>query len=176
MNLGPRQIAAALFRGIGAASAISVCGLDTSHAAAPELCVQPSRDEIVDLSNRWSRALASGNPQQVLDLYSASAVLAAQANDAPFRGKPMIQSFYEGWLRLHPQASVISHNVQVSCNAATDSGIVVYRITGMRKGTRMIEGGHYIMQYRLEDGAWRIVQHDLAADPRSLSVTVAEQN
>jgi uncharacterized protein (TIGR02246 family) len=144
------------------------------HAAAAELCVRPSRDEIVDLSNSWNKALASGNPERVLDLYSASAVLAARATDAPFRGKPLIQSFYEGWLRLHPQASVISHNVQVSCNAATDSGIVVYRITGLRKGTRMIGGGHYIMQYRLEDGAWRIVQHDLAADP--LSVTVAEQN
>jgi uncharacterized protein (TIGR02246 family) len=134
----------------------------------PELCVQPSRDEIVDLSDRWNKALASGNPQQVLDLYSDSAVLAARTDEL-YRGKPVIQSFYEGWLRLHPQASVISRNVQAGCNAATDSGIVVYRITGMRKGTRMLQGGHYITQYQLEKGAWRIVQQDLAANPRSLS-------
>jgi hypothetical protein len=43
--------------------------------------------------------------------------------------------------------------------------VIVYRVTGKRKGTRMLLGGHYMTQYRFEDGAWRISRHLLGARP-----------
>ena len=68
-------------------------------------------------------------------------------------------------LQRHPQASVMSRTLETGCNVATESGVIVYRVTGKRKGTRMLLGGRYVTQYRFEDGAWRIGRHILDVRP-----------
>nr|HML29797.1 hypothetical protein [Hyphomicrobium sp.] len=51
---------------------------------------------------------------------------------------------------------------------ATVSGPVVYRITGVRKGTRALLGGQYKAEFEQVGEQWEIVRHSLAADPRAI--------
>jgi uncharacterized protein (TIGR02246 family) len=154
----------------------SMLGAAPAGAATTAECAQPSRNGIANLFDRWNAALASSNVSQLVDLYGDEAVLVAQPGDKPYSGKLAISDYYKDLLHRHPQASVISRTIDYGCNYATDSGIVVYRITGTRKGTRMLLGGRYITQYRLENGSWRIVRHHLGAVPRSAGEMVVGQN
>jgi hypothetical protein len=50
-------------------------------------------------------------------------------------------------------------SINVSCNAASDTGRYVYRLTGKRKGTRMVITGRYSTFYEYRDGDWLIIRH-----------------
>jgi uncharacterized protein (TIGR02246 family) len=153
----------------GAAAAVlfglAMLGFVPAHAASTPQCAPLTHTDAADLFSRWSTALAESNVMQLADLYSDGAELAAHGEDAPHRGRHAILAYYESLLRRHPQALVTSRTIETGCNVATESGVIVYRVTGKRKGTRMLLGGRYMTQYRFEDGAWRIGRHLLGAHP-----------
>lgn len=150
----------------------SMLGAPPAKASATGECADANPHRIANLSGRWNAALASGNLSQLVDLYDDQAALIARPGEQPRSGKPAINGYYNELLRRHPHATVISQTIEYKCNSATESGIVVYRISGKRKGTRMLLGGHYFTQYHLEDGAWRIIRHHLGANPRSAGETL----
>jgi hypothetical protein len=146
---------------------VSTC--DWTGALAGELaetqCTPLSQEQISGLSQSWKTALKSSNLPGLIDLYSDLAVLSVNNNGAALRGKAAIGGYLEGLLRRHPEATVKSEAIDIGCDLASDRGQVIYRITGVRKGTRMLLGGSYITQYRFEKGAWRIVRQILGASP-----------
>ena len=139
---------------------------EPARAATTAECTRPTHNGITNLFDHWNTALASSNLSELLGLYDEDAVLVARPGEEPYSGKLAISAFYEGLMRRYPQASILSRTIEYGCNSATESGFVVYRITGKRKGTRMLLGGRYVTQYQLENGAWRIVRHHLGAVPR----------
>ena len=54
----------------------------------------------------------------------------------------------------------------------TDAGTVTFRVTGNRKGTRMLIGGQFSATYAMRDGAWRIVSHSLETLPLAYAQTL----
>jgi hypothetical protein len=53
-------------------------------------------------------------------------------------------------------------------------GVVLYRITGTRKGTRMLLGGRYNVEFAFQkNNVWQITKQSLAADPRKLGEPIA---
>jgi uncharacterized protein (TIGR02246 family) len=136
-----------------------------AQAASAPQCVPLTHTEAADLFDRWNTALAGSNPMQLAGLYSDHAELATDGEGEPHRGRQAILAYYEGLFQRHPQASVTSRTIETGCNVATESGEIVYRVTGKRKGTRVLLGGRYMTQYRFEDGAWRIERHLLGARP-----------
>ena len=153
----------------------SMLGAAPAKASTTAVCADANPYRIPNISDQWNAALASGNLSQLVDLYDDRAALMARPGEHPRSGKPAINAYYKELLLSHPQASVISRTIENDCNSATESGVVVYRITGKRKGTRMLLGGRYTIQYRLENGAWRITRHDLGANPRSAGETLVGQ-
>jgi uncharacterized protein (TIGR02246 family) len=143
----------------------ALLGFQPAHAASTPQCAPLTHADAAALFDRWNAALTENNVMQLVGLYSDRAELATHAEDVPRRGRLAIQAYYESLLQRHPQASVTSRTVETGCNVATESGVIVYRVTGKRKGTRMLLGGHYMTQYRFEDGAWRISRHLLGARP-----------
>jgi hypothetical protein len=74
-------------------------------------------------------------------------------------GRDQVRAHFAQFLALHPQASVIARSVDVDCATAVDNGAYVYRVTGRRKGTRMLISGRYAIRYEVRDGDWHIVSH-----------------
>jgi uncharacterized protein (TIGR02246 family) len=145
-----------------------------AHASSAAQCAPLTEVEAAGLFQRWNTALAESKLVQLVDFYRDDAEFAAHVGDMPRRGRPAILAYYTSLLPRHPQAFATSRTVETGCNVATESGMIVYRITGRRKGTRMLLGGSYVTQYRFDDGVWRIDRHILGARPiaaRQLSLT-----
>jgi uncharacterized protein (TIGR02246 family) len=139
-----------------------------AQADAAGSCAKLSDVEIVQLVNRWRTEFTSGSPEKLSALYADDATLIATKDGKPYKGKEAIGSYYKDLLAKHPLISIKPSSLKADCGAATVSGPVVYRITGERKGTRMLLGGRYTTEFGLRDGRWWIVRHSLAADPRSV--------
>jgi hypothetical protein len=57
-----------------------------------------------------------------------------------------------------PQGALSRRSISVSCNAASDTGNYVYRLSGQRKGTRTLISGRYSTFYEYRNGDWFIVR------------------
>jgi uncharacterized protein (TIGR02246 family) len=145
--------------------------LECAVAAPAGACNQPTANEqtIVALFGRWNAALAIGDPAGVAKLYADDAVLQADPSLRSRVGREAIAAYYAEFLQRHPRGAVTERVISIDCGTAADTGMFVYRVTGRRKGTRMLIGGSYALEYAYRDGDWLIVRHKLAGMIRPLS-------
>jgi len=142
-------------------------------ADAARQCPQPSAgtQTIAGLFDRWNTSLATGRPAEVAKLYADDAVLRPAPSGRPHVGREAIGSYFAQFLQRHPLAAVTERTIRVDCGTAVDTGMFVYRVTGRRKGTRMLIGGRYTLQYEYRNGDWLIVRHQVSGMYRPLSST-----
>jgi uncharacterized protein (TIGR02246 family) len=156
---------------------VMVCAalLGAHHARADTNinCLTPPESEIAQLLNNWKAALASGSVDQVSSFYADDATLIARQVASPYKGKRAIRAYFADLLVRHPQASIISRSVDTGCDSAKISGFILYRVTGERKGTRMLLGGQYTIEFTHQSGTWRIVRQTLAVNPRSIGEPIS---
>jgi uncharacterized protein (TIGR02246 family) len=122
-------------------------------------CSKPSAETVTQLFDRWNAALATGNADAVARLYADDAVLLSALSDRVVVGRDQIRTHFSQFLALHPQASVTTRAIDTDCATAVDSGTYVYRVTGRRKGTRMLISGRYAIRYEFRKGDWHIISH-----------------
>lgn len=155
-----------------ALAAAVVCGLaggpSSGSAETAPVCAKPSDVEAVQLLNRWRAEFTSGNPDRVAALYAADATLIVSKDGKVHKGRDAIRAYYQEFLARRPALSIKPVSLAAGCGTASISGPAVYRIKGERKGTRLLLGGRYTAEFALRDGAWLIVHHSLAADPRGI--------
>jgi len=132
-------------------------------------CPKSSAGAVTQLFDRWNAALATGNPDAVTGLYADDAVLYPALSDRWLVGQDEIRTHFAKFLELHPQASVTMRAISTNCTTAEDIGTYVYRVTGRRKGTRMLIRGHYAIRYEFRAGDWRIVSQRISGAYRPLS-------
>jgi uncharacterized protein (TIGR02246 family) len=132
-------------------------------------CPHASRQVSAGLLARWEAALATGNADEVAKLYAENAVLLPAVSQRPLVGRHRIRAHFAQFLLKHPRASVLRRAISVTCATAVDVGTYVYRVTGRRKGTRMLIGGVYALRYAFDGGDWRIVSHRVYGGYRPLS-------
>ena len=157
-----RRRAARWKTGLAIACAIALCGpwLSGRSLAQPApACPKASEDAIARQFDRWNAALASGNPDAVARLYAENAVLRVSPQSPPIIGRAAIRDYFARFLARHPQGTLTMRSISVSCNAASDTGTYTYRLTGKRKGTRMVLTGRYSTFYEHRNGDWLIVRH-----------------
>jgi hypothetical protein len=105
--------------------------------------------------------------------YTDDATVSTTKDSQPVKGKQAIRDYYATLLPRHPQPRFISTKIATACNAATVEGTVLYRITGKRKGTRMLLGGRYKVDFAYNNKVWQITKQSLATDPRKLDEPLA---
>ena len=133
------------------------------QAETPVGCAAASQAQIAELSDRWNAALVAGNAGALASLYAEDAVLLPMLSDGPRVGRMAIMSYYNEYVRRHPQGRINTRSIMIGCNTASDIGTYVYRLTGQRKGTRVAVGGRYSTLYAYRDGQWLIVHHHTSA-------------
>lgn len=148
---------APLFAGAAALVWLALAPLASAQPFAA--CAKPGEDVIAGQFDRWNHAVATGNPDAVVELYAENAVLRVAGQPAPIIGRPAIRAYFTEFLARRPQGALSMRSISVSCNAASDTGAYVYRLTGRRKGTRMLITGRYSTFYEYRDGDWLIVRH-----------------
>lgn len=139
----------------------------TAAAALPRSCAPATSDQIAALSDRWATTLATGNPDAMASLYAEDAVLQSTPEGEPQVGRAAIKSYFERYVRRHPQEVITTRMIVLGCNVASDTGIATTRLTGQRKGTRVATRGQYSTQYEYRGGEWVITRHQVPSIVRT---------
>lgn len=122
---------------------------------------RPDKETIGNLFNQWNAALATGDPNQVADLYAEDAVLLATVSNQLRTNRTEILDYFTDFLPLKPQGTI------------TDSLIFILdRDTAVNTGTYQFtfaEGGpvdaRYTYVYEFRRGKWLIINHHSSAMP-----------
>lgn len=144
-----------------------------AHADTAANCTKLTTVQVMQLMNIWKAGLASGDADKMASFYTDDATIVTKKDAQPVKGKQAIRDYYATLLPRHPQPRFISSKISTACNEVTVHGVVVYRITGERKGTRMLLGGRYKVDFAYNNKVWQITNQSLAADPRKLDEPLA---
>jgi uncharacterized protein (TIGR02246 family) len=136
-----------------------------SQAQTQPACAPATKQDIAALSDKWSLALAAGRADEVTAFYAEEAVLLPMLSTEPRTGRAAIKSYYDQYIKRHPQGVINMRSIMVGCNVASDIGTYLTRLTGQRKGTRQAIGGRYSTMYEFREGKWLITQQHTSTMP-----------
>ena len=129
---------------------------------AAQACAPIDNAQVGQLFDQWNRALASGDPDQVVALYSNDALLLPTLSDEPRTTPAGIRDYFTGFLAGEPQGQINSRTIQVSCNEAMSAGTYSFRFAdGHQVKAR------YTFVYVFSDGRWQIQHHHSSLVPNA---------
>ena len=138
-----------------------ITGCGTGAAATP---AEPNELDIRNLFPAWNAALATGDPQQVADLYAPDAVLLPTVSNQVRRSRAEIVDYFTQFLKDKPQGEMRDQIVDVlDENTAINTG--VYEFTLTKEGKQQRVKARYTYVYELRDGKWLIVNHHSSKMP-----------
>lgn len=154
MHMTPRRLAWALLP----------IALAAGIGRAEETCTPIDKAGVAALFDRWNLALASNDPDTVVQRYWSDAVLLPAASNTPRTSPPMVRDYFAGFLEKHPRGHIDSRSIQLGCNLAIDVGTYTFSLLD-QAGTPAEVAERYTFVYAFHDGEWRIVHHHSSAMP-----------
>ena len=145
-------------RSVMLAAILCTASFNLAQAQTAPACETVSKDQISELSDRWGKAVAAGDTAKITEFYAEDAVVLPMLSMDPRSGKAAIKSYFDEYVKRHPEGTINMRSIMVGCNVASDIGTYLYRVTGVRKGTRQAIGGRYSTVYEFRGGKWLIVQ------------------
>jgi len=129
-------------------------------ARAAEACAPMDARGVAQLFDQWNGALRSGDPDQVVALYSTNALLLPTLSNEPRTTPAGIRDYFTGFLAGGPQGHIDSRSLQLGCNEAMAAGTYRFRFAdGHQVQAR------YTFVYVFSDGRWQIQHHHSSLMP-----------
>ncbi|MEU6306484.1 SgcJ/EcaC family oxidoreductase [Streptomyces chartreusis] len=127
---------------------------------------KPNKKEIAGLFDQWNRALATGDPEQVADLYAKDAVLLPTVSNKVRADRAGIVDYFEHFLANKPVGTKIETHVNVlDHNSAIDAGVYEFALTDPATGEKSTVEARYTYAYEKRGGEWFIVNHHSSKMP-----------
>jgi uncharacterized protein (TIGR02246 family) len=123
-----------------------------------------TKEEAQGLFKLWNDALATLDSDAVAMRYSKNAVLLATVSDTPRTDYNSIKDYFDNFLKLKPQGTILDSYVQVGEGWAKDVG--TYEFVMRANGS--IVKARYSFVYVFEDGQWKISHHHSSAMPEAM--------
>ena len=133
------------------------------HAHAPLL------DTTSDL---WNDALATKNSRLVAKRYSKEAILLPTVSDEPRTDFKGIKSYFDNFLKLEPQGTILEGKIKVGDNWANDAGIYEFKFGSTGETVK----ARYSFVYVKEGGKWRILHHHSSTMPEVKGKVISEDH
>lgn len=133
---------------------------EASKANGP---VQVTEDQIRNLFFLWNDALDTLDSDLVARRYSKDAVLLPTVSDTPRTDYDSIKDYFDNFLKLKPQGTIIDSFVTVGDGWAKDVGIYEFTMGATGKQVK----ARYSFVYVYEDNQWKIAHHHSSAMPES---------
>ncbi|MFF8357159.1 SgcJ/EcaC family oxidoreductase [Streptomyces chartreusis] len=127
---------------------------------------KPGKKEIAGLFDQWNSALATGDPEQVADLYAKDAVLLPTVSNKVRADRAGIVDYFEHFLANKPVGTKIETHVNVlDHNSAIDTGVYEFALTDPATGEKRTVEARYTYAYEKRGGEWLIVNHHSSKMP-----------
>ena len=127
---------------------------------AAESCAPIGDTQAAALFNRWNTAIQSGDPEQVVALYSPDALLLPTLSAEPRQGPNAIRDYFSQFLSHAPQGRIDSRVLQLGCNELVDAGTYSFWLDGDHWAA-----ARYTFVYAMRNGDWRIIHHHSSLQP-----------
>jgi uncharacterized protein (TIGR02246 family) len=145
-----------------------VLGLGLGGAPAAAATAEPDGGSCAPISEaqaeamfeRWNGALQTGDPDQVVALYSPNALLLPTLSAEPRQSPAAIRAYFEQFLSHAPRGRIDSRVLQLGCNELVDAGTYSFWLDGDHW-----VAARYTFVYAFTGGAWRIVHHHSSLVP-----------
>jgi uncharacterized protein (TIGR02246 family) len=144
-----------LLLGLGGAPAAAATAESDGGSCAPI-----SEAQAEALFERWNGALQTGDPDQVVALYSPNALLLPTLSAEPRQSPAAIRAYFEQFLSHAPRGRIDSRVLQLGCNELVDAGTYSFWLDGDHW-----VAARYTFVYAFTGGAWRIVHHHSSLVP-----------
>ena len=138
----------------------------TSPAVAKEPCATIDAAGAAAWFDQWNLALASLNPDKVVQRYWQDAVLLPTLSNTPRTTPAMVREYFEHFLQKHPRGRIDTRTIRVGCNLAVDMGTYTFALMD-GEGHASEVAGRYTFVYEYRGGAWKILHHHSSAMPES---------
>ncbi|MDT0445271.1 SgcJ/EcaC family oxidoreductase [Streptomyces johnsoniae] len=161
-------VAAAGLMITAAATGVQAAAPDDRPAHSAQQRQAPTGKEIRDLFALWNDALATGDAEQVADLYAADAVLEPTLSSVIRTDRAGIVDYFEHFLRQQPSGEIDASYVEIlGRHAAVDSGGYTFHLTDPETGERHDTHARYTFVYERDahTGEWLIVNHHSSLVP-----------
>ena len=105
----------------------------------------------------WERALRTGNPETVAELYAADAVLVPTVSNVVRHDRSGIIDYFTRFLAKAPQARLHESHLRLLGDIAIHSGIYLFRLT--REAGSAEVPARFTFVYRKTATGWKIIEH-----------------
>ncbi|MGI5377052.1 SgcJ/EcaC family oxidoreductase [Streptomyces sp. CA-251387] len=127
---------------------------------------KPAEKQIAGLFDNWNRALQTGDPQKVADLYASDAVLLPTVSNKVRADRAAVVDYFEHFLANKPVGKKIESHVNVlDANSALDAGVYQFTLTDPETGEKNVVKARYTYEYEKRNGEWLIVNHHSSKMP-----------
>ncbi|MFM8932135.1 MAG: SgcJ/EcaC family oxidoreductase, partial [Gemmataceae bacterium] len=130
-----------------------------------DLAGVPTVGEVLELFNRWSEAVQSGDPDRVTALYAPNAILLPTIANDPRRTPEAIRDYFVEFLELKPVPRLDEYSIRASETLAGNSGLYTFAVTPAGQPFRVI-AARFTFNYEKINGEWLIIQHHSSALPK----------
>ncbi|MEO6698087.1 MAG: SgcJ/EcaC family oxidoreductase [Paraperlucidibaca sp.] len=152
---------------IALASSLAMAKAPVAYNAVVEAPSNKQEAEIAQLFDRWNKALASGNPDNVAHMYAKNAVLLPTVSNWARTDYASIRDYFVKFLSYKPQGFINKREIRLlDDNNAMDTGIYTFALH--EKGQRKLVQARYTYVYTKENDQWKILNHHSSAMPEAL--------
>jgi len=144
----------------GCAASSSTSQTEISQAAAP--CYRASPQEVSALFDQWNTALQTGQPQAVVDRYSADSILLPTLSNTVRVTANAKADYFDHFLEKRPVGKIDQRHILVDCNTAIDTGLYTFTF---KDGS--VAKARYTFTYRKDGQNWLITSHHSSLMPES---------
>lgn len=115
---------------------------------------------IKDLFQDWNRALQSGNPKNVVKLYSSDAILLPTVSNIVRHNQREIEDYFIGFLEKRPKFELEESNIRLFNTLAIHSGRYS---ASFKEDSRVMARFTFVYQYISK--RWLIIEHHSSVMP-----------
>jgi len=122
------------------------------------------KEDVAAATKAWADAFNSRDPEKVVALYDAEAVLWGTVSPTLRDTPDAIRDYFKG-MPNNPQARVElgEQRIRVYGDIAINTGL--YTVSNVRDGQPVTTPARFSFMYRHKDGRWMIVDHHSSAVP-----------
>ncbi len=121
------------------------------------------KEEIADQFVAWTRALETGDPDEVVACYAVDAVLLPTLSPKVRHNHEEIRDYFVHFLSKAPRGRIIEQNIRVYDSIAINSGLYTFSLK--ENSVRADTAGRFTFVYRKIDDGWLIIEHHSSVLP-----------
>lgn len=122
-----------------------------------------SEQDVLGLFEKWNQALATLNPDKVVECYAEHATLLPTVSNQVRYNHEEIRDYFVHFLKLKPQGVIDESAIRVFDDIAINSGIYTFSVE--KDGAPAKVQARYTYVYQNIEDQWLIIEHHSSAMP-----------